>query len=173
MPKIKDFSSTITVIDKKIWIFDRDGVINEKPVEPNRYVLAEDALILNFRVIDFIAQLQKRGLIVTVATNQQCVGKKLITEAKLDKIHHKINEAVQKSGGQNLTYYVCTHLVEDNCDCRKPKPGLLNSIMKDFSMIPQECIFIGDSVSDKEAAQISKIKFMNFKDFKTLINDHA
>jgi len=173
MPKSADFSSRINTIDKKIWIFDRDGVLNQKAVEPNRYILAEDSLILNLSVIDFISQLQRRSLKVTVATNQQCVGKKLITEAKLAKIHNKINEAVQKAGGQNLTYYVCTHLEADNCVCRKPKPGLLNLIMKDFSTNPQECIFIGDSESDEEAARTSKIKFLYFGDLQTLINGLA
>jgi D-glycero-D-manno-heptose 1,7-bisphosphate phosphatase len=168
-----DFSFIITSIDKKIWIFDRDGVINQKAVEPNRYILEVDDLILNFRVIEFIAGLQKNGLKVSVATNQQCVGKRLISDTKLAKIHGKINESVQKVGGRNLTYYVCTHLEADDCDCRKPKPGLLNLIMKDFSANSQECIFIGDSESDEEAARISKIKFLYFRDFLILINGLA
>jgi D-glycero-D-manno-heptose 1,7-bisphosphate phosphatase len=171
MLKNSGFESILTSINKKVWIFDRDGVINKKAIEPNRYILRTEELNLNLNVIKFIADLQRINLTVAVATNQQCVGKKLITYNELSKIHHKIDQSVNEAGGKNLFYYICTHLETDKCDCRKPNPGLLNSIQKDFSVKSKECIFIGDSESDKKAASLSQIQFLYFKEFQKLISD--
>lgn len=163
----------LTSFNKKIWIFDRDGVINEKAKKPGRYILYKEDLILNPKVIEFIANLHRNNLTVAVATNQQCVGKSLISREELLEIHHKIDKSVIEAGGKNLFYYVCAHLASDNCECRKPNPGLLNAIKKDFLVNHQECIFIGDSKSDQEAANSSRIDFLYFDEFQKLINGLA
>lgn len=147
-------------------IFDRDGVINRAPQNNKRYVLSLEELFINSLVLKFIVDLQAKGIFACVATNQQCVGKKLISVAQLNEIHTKIVNNILASGGEPIKFFVCPHLVEVNCLCRKPKPGLLNDAINFFGISPAKTLFIGDSISDKEAADSAKVDFMFIENLK-------
>lgn len=151
---------SILKIKKSLILFDRDGVINYKPTNGDRYILDRNKLKLDREIIALIATLQSSGHIVAVATNQQCVGKGLINLDQLNEIHDKINEAIVASGGHSLNFYVCPHLISNNCQCRKPKPGLLLRAMEDYKSMFFQAIFIGDSDSDKDAADSLSITFV-------------
>jgi D-glycero-D-manno-heptose 1,7-bisphosphate phosphatase len=94
-----------------------------------------------------------------VATNQQCVGKGLISFTQLASIHDSINGQIGEVGGIPLEFFTCVHLVEDNCECRKPKPGLLINAMNSFGVKPDRTVFIGDQDSDKMAAESAAVDF--------------
>jgi D-glycero-D-manno-heptose 1,7-bisphosphate phosphatase len=141
-------------------IFDRDGVINKAPTSANKYILSKDELELNQSVIRFIVELQSKGVGTCVATNQQCVGRGLISTDSLNQIHGAINTQINKIGGADLKFFTCTHLFQENCSCRKPNPGLLISAMNSFNVLPNRTLFIGDQLSDKLAAQSASIDFL-------------
>ena len=103
-------------------IFDRDGVINQSPVDPERYILKTSSLIIIQKTISLIVSLQKIGIDIAVATNQQGIGKGLVSWNQIHEIHNAINLSIMNEGGYPVTYYVCPHLEQDNCECRKPKP---------------------------------------------------
>jgi D-glycero-D-manno-heptose 1,7-bisphosphate phosphatase len=141
-------------------IFDRDGVINFAPKGNARYILSVEELDLNEMVIDFILELQGTGVETCVATNQQCVGKSLISVDQLNRIHNAINIQIRKAGGVPLEFFTCLHLIEEECECRKPKPGLLINAMSSFGVTPNRALFIGDQLSDKIAAEAAALDFL-------------
>lgn len=144
-------------------IFDRDGVINYSPIHPARYVLNSKDLIINSKTIQLISYLQENSLKVAVATNQQCLGKGLINDYEMKLINDKINLDLTKKGGKPLKFYICPHLVSDNCLCRKPKSGLLEKIIEDFKISIKRTVFIGDSNSDEQASHKIGMKFIDFR----------
>ncbi len=141
-------------------ILDRDGVINLAPEEGERYILSPEDLHIDPLVIRFIVGLQKKGVLTCVATNQQCVGKGLITTGQLSEIHGVINNSILVLGGKPLEFFSCTHLIKEDCLCRKPKPGLLIEALKFFSVSPSKTLFIGDQMSDKIAADLANLEFV-------------
>lgn len=155
----------------KLWIFDRDGVINKKAKYPKRYILDISDLKINADVLSFIVSLQQQKKYLAVATNQQCIGKGLINDFDLQNIHSEIDSALILLGGNRLEYFVCGHLKIDKCKCRKPQPGLLEQILDKFSIELKDAIFIGDSTSDFIAARKAGINFINFKRFINELRD--
>lgn len=149
--------------DYELILFDRDGVINEVPKLPSRYILNGSSLILNPVILSLIVELQLDLKKVAVITNQQCVGKGLISLYDLNLIHKKIDDALKMLGGNSLKFYICTHLESLECKCRKPKPGLLELVCSDFMISKDKTIYIGDSPSDEEAAKCFGIKFLEYK----------
>lgn len=144
-------------------IFDRDGVINYAPIYPARYVLNSKDLVIKTKTVQLISYLQEKSLKVAVATNQQCLGKGLINDVEMNLINDKINLNLTKVGGKPLRFYICPHLVSDNCLCRKPKSGLLEEIVEDFKVSIKRTVFIGDSDYDEQAANKIGIKFIDFR----------
>jgi D-glycero-D-manno-heptose 1,7-bisphosphate phosphatase len=106
--------------------------------------------------------LSNKGFNFIVATNQPGIATKEVSELFLANVHQKITNDLRKLSINILTFYVCKHHWDDSCECRKPKPGMLNQAIKDFNLKRNNLIFIGDENSDlraAEAAGISGIKF--------------
>ncbi|OGT46937.1 MAG: D-glycero-beta-D-manno-heptose-1,7-bisphosphate 7-phosphatase [Gammaproteobacteria bacterium RIFCSPHIGHO2_12_FULL_38_11] len=131
-----------------LFILDRDGVIN---FESEDYIKSPDEWHAIPGSLKAIAMLTQAGHQIAVATNQSGVGRKLFSDAMLKKIHQKMLNEVEKSGGKINKIYYCPHTPNDYCDCRKPKTGLLKEIFKDFKINPADTILIGDNLRDLEA----------------------
>ncbi|OGT44901.1 MAG: D-glycero-beta-D-manno-heptose-1,7-bisphosphate 7-phosphatase [Gammaproteobacteria bacterium RIFCSPHIGHO2_12_FULL_38_11] len=138
-------------------ILDRDGVINFDSVD---YVKSPDEWIPIPGSIEAIAQLSKAGNTIVIATNQSGVNRGLFSLKTLEKIHEKLIRAVESFGGKITKIYFCPHAPDENCHCRKPKPGMLQQIQKDFTVKNTEMIYVGDSVKDFEVAQAVGCKFI-------------
>lgn len=130
-------------------ILDRDGVIN---LDSKAYIKSPDEWIPIPGSIEAIARLCQFGHKIVVATNQSGVGRGYYSLNMLEQIHMKMQTLLQSAGGFFSGIYFCPHKPEDHCECRKPKPGLLNAIAKDFPHEFSEAIFVGDSLRDIEAA---------------------
>ena len=102
--------------------------------------------------IDAIADLTQAGFTVVVATNQSGVGRGLITLDNVAAIHARMSQAVEAAGGRLAGIFYCPHRPEDNCDCRKPRPGLMKQIEAHFGESLRGRPAIGDSRRDLEAA---------------------
>ena len=100
-----------------------------------------------------IAELNRKGYRVLVITNQGCVGRGELQPAGLEAIHEKMLDEVAHAGGHIDEIYVCPHIDEDGCDCRKPKPGLINRARSDYDFDPAVTWFIGDTARDVGAAK--------------------
>ena len=140
-------------IDKTWTLFlDRDGVINRK---------IDNGYVLNLEMFEWIAG-SKEAIVtlsnicsrVIVVTNQQGIGKKLMTENELEKIHSFMKTEIKMAGGRIDAFYFSPHLKEENNPMRKPETGMLLKAKQDFPEIDfQKSIMVGDSVSDMEMAE--------------------
>lgn len=155
-------------LNYKLLLLDRDGVINRKPAEGS-YVTKKSKLVIFGDIIELVAKLSQI-VDVAIITNQQGVGKGLMSQKDLDEIHEAINFEITKLGGRKLRIFACIHQVEDKCACRKPKPGLIFDAMARYKAFPYETIFIGDQDTDEWAAETAGIDFLKAENSAATIN---
>jgi D-glycero-D-manno-heptose 1,7-bisphosphate phosphatase len=144
------------------WIvfLDRDGVINKKAPEHDYIRKKEDFIILPW-VFEFIEWIRELWFSIIIITNQQWVGKWVMSRQDLDDIHDLLRLAARESWTEIDAIYSCTHLVSDNCTCRKPKTWLFEKAVADFQFYDKsKMLFIGDSPSDMEAAKNFSIRWI-------------
>lgn len=131
-------------------ILDRDGVINE---DSDDFIKSPDEWVPIAGSLEAIARLNHAGTLVTVATNQSGIGRGLFTPDTLNEIHAKFQRALTRVGGHVDGIFFCPHTPDDTCNCRKPKPGLLEAISRRFAVPLENVPFIGDTARDVEAAR--------------------
>jgi len=131
-------------------MLDRDGVIN---YDSDDFIKSADEWNPLPGSLEAIALLNEHGYKVVVITNQSGLGRGLYNETALAEIHTKMHRLTKEKGGKIEAVYYCPHLPEDNCACRKPKPGLLKDFAKEKSQSLAELYFIGDKLADIQAAE--------------------
>ena len=134
----------------RLVVLDRDGVINRESPD---FIRSPDAWQPLPGSLQAIAELSRAGFSVVVASNQSGVGRGLFSTATLADIHDRMVNAIEGSGGVLAGIFVCPHRPEDQCDCRKPRPGLLRQIEARFGGSLAGEPVIGDSARDLEAAR--------------------
>jgi D-glycero-D-manno-heptose 1,7-bisphosphate phosphatase len=134
----------------KLIILDRDGVINE---DSDDYIKSPDEWKPIPGSLDAISRLNHAGYHVAVATNQSGIARGYFDLETLSEMHNKMSDLLSQSGGQVDAVFFCPHGPKDGCDCRKPKPGLLNEISVRFQTRLDNVLFIGDTISDIKAAK--------------------
>jgi len=143
--------SPASCIGESHWslFLDRDGVINERI--PDSYI--KDFKDFRFKK-DFLGVFPKIARLfdyVFIVTNQQGIGKGLMTIHDLEIVHNKMVEEINNLSGKIDKIYFCPHLKEENCRCRKPNPGMAYMAKNDFSAIDfKKSVLIGDSEGDIE-----------------------
>ena len=128
---------------------DRDGVINERPGDG--FVLSWSDFVWRPDAIAALRTLADRGWPLVVVSNQSCVGRGLLTAAKLVGIMTNMTAALDKAGVPLAAWYCCPHVPEAGCDCRKPLPGMLLRAARELNLNPGLSHMIGDTVRDIEA----------------------
>jgi len=132
-------------------ILDRDGVIN---FDSPDYILSPDQWQPIPGSLEAIARLTAAGLPVTIASNQSALGRRMIDEATFEAIHAKMTHAIESAGGRLAHVAYCPHGPDDDCNCRKPKPGLVLECLEKLGLseAPEKALMIGDSFRDVQAA---------------------
>lgn len=150
-------NNTSVPIHKKISliILDRDGVINHDTTD---FIKSPDEFIFLPGSLEAIATLTMAGYQIGIATNQSGLGRGYFTEKTLAQIHHKMLHEIRNHHGAILDVVFCPHLPSDECDCRKPKPGLLLRLIQKANASLSEVVFIGDRVSDLKAAENTGVR---------------
>jgi len=138
------------LLNKEWTLFlDRDGVINERII--GDYVKNTDEFHFIDGVPDAIAEFSKVFGLIIVVTNQQGIGKELMTEEDLRIIHDFMVRGVQEAGGRISKIYHCPYLKRSNSPLRKPATGMGLQAKKDFHEIDfSKSIMVGDSQLDME-----------------------
>lgn len=136
-------------------ILDRDGVINYDSTE---YIKSPDEWEAIPGSLEAIAQLNRAGFRVVVVTNQSGIGRGYYDFETLDQIHEKLQQELATVGGHVEEIFFCPHHPIDNCNCRKPKPGLLYKIQEKYGIDFGDTYFIGDSIVDVQVAMITGCK---------------
>ena len=132
-------------------LLDRDGVLNRWV--PNDYVMSPNDLHLLPGAADAVRDLNAAGYGVIVISNQQCVGKGLLSLQQLAEISEDLRAKIREaSGGQILDFFYCPHLKEEGCSCRKPLPGLIDQARSKYGFDLSSTILVGDSFTDLAAA---------------------
>lgn len=134
---------------KKLIILDRDGVINH---DSDEYIKSPQEWVPIQGSMEAIAQLTHAGYQIAVASNQSGIARRLFTMDTLVQIHNKMHRLVEEVGGHIDAIFFCPHVPRDDCDCRKPKPGLLTDIAKRFKVSLEGLPIVGDSLRDLQAA---------------------
>ncbi len=133
-------------------IFDRDGVINLSPGAG--YVLRWADFHFSPGIIEALALCRKRGYALVLATSQQGVGKKLMTQADLDHIHEQMQEQLRQHQAEFDSLHACTCLKTDpDCTCRKPSPEMILHAAAELDLDLSRSLLVGDADRDIEMGQ--------------------
>jgi len=135
---------------------DRDGVLNKHL--PADYVKSPDELFVLPGVALSVRRLNDAGLPVIVISNQQGVGKGLMTWDDLQAIESRMEEALAHEAGARIDRcYYCTDLKSANSPRRKPEPGMLREAGAEFGLTLTETVFLGDSPTDIAAGRAAGV----------------
>jgi histidinol-phosphate phosphatase family protein len=136
-------------MSRRAVFFDRDGVVNLSP-GPG-YVLRWQDFHFSPGIIDALALCRARGYAVVLATSQQGVGKKLMSQADLDTIHENMQARLREHGAEFDGIYACTCLKTDpGCLCRKPSPEMLLLAAAEHDLDLGQSLLVGDADRDIE-----------------------
>ncbi len=135
---------------KKVAFLDRDGTINHRAAKA-QYIEKPEQFEWLEGAQSAISILKQKGYITILITNQPGIARGMVTLKDLESIHEKIQSDLKNSRFDKI--YFCPHGWYDNCDCRKPKAGMLYQAARDFSLDLTKCILIGDDERDITAGK--------------------
>ena len=139
----------------KLVILDRDGTINQ---DSDQYIKSPAEWKPIPGSLEAIARLTQGGWRILVATNQSGIERGLFDMATLNAIHAEMHRAAAQAGGRIDAVFFCPHAAESNCECRKPKPGMMREIAARLDVKLAGVPVIGDSLRDLEAAAAAGAK---------------
>lgn len=144
---------------QKVAFLDRDGVINVAPAA-GRYVLHWRQFRFADGALEMLRALANSGYRLVVATNQQGVGKGLMSAEALAAIHRNLCDASAAQGAPIDAVFSCPHLIAQNCACRKPKPGLIHEALRclPYAVDLSRSWMIGDSARDIQAGAAAGLR---------------
>ena len=137
-------------------LLDRDGVLNQD--YPDDYVKSPAELIMLPHVGKAVARLNARGWPVAICTNQACIGKGIIDEAMLGRIHDTLFDHLARDNARIDALFFAPDPPWAQTDRRKPGPGMLREAMTRFRKTPAETVFIGDSITDLQAGASAGVR---------------
>ncbi len=132
----------------KLVILDRDGVINQ---DSANFIKNTNEWIPIPGSLEAIALLNQSGFRIAIATNQSGIARGLFDMTTLNAINDKMYRALAQMGGRIDAMFYCPHAADDNCNCRKPKTGMIEDIGRRFSVELSDVYAIGDSLRDLQA----------------------
>jgi D-glycero-D-manno-heptose 1,7-bisphosphate phosphatase len=128
---------------------DRDGTINR---DSPAYIKSREEFEFLPGSLEAIRNLTLNGFVNMVITNQSAVPRNLISIKELDTVHNLMVKTVAQNGGEIKDVFYCPHMPKDNCDCRKPEPGLIYQAREKYGIDLSEAVMVGDSAKDIECA---------------------
>jgi len=139
----------------KLVILDRDGVIN---YDSDEYIKSPCEWEAIPGSLEAIARLNQAGYRVVVASNQSGLGRGLFTLDELHQIHQKMHKELSEVGGTIEAIFFCPHSPNEDCQCRKPRPGLFDDIANRLGIALINVPAVGDSLRDLQAASAAGAK---------------
>jgi D-glycero-D-manno-heptose 1,7-bisphosphate phosphatase len=136
---------------------DRDGTISAA-APPHQYILSREQVHFLPGALRALAFLNKNsGRKIAIVTNQSPVGRGLMSEEDLDRLHDWMIGQIERAGGYVHEIYVCPHIPDAGCQCRKPKPGLFFQAAQDLHIALGQSVVVGDTAADLEAAHAAGV----------------
>ena len=134
----------------KLVILGRDGILN---VFRDDHVKSPDEWEPIPGALEAVARLNHAGWHVVVATNQSGIGRGMIDMASVNAVHAYMLKCLMAVGGRVDAVFLCPHTPEDQCDCRKPQPGLMKEIGRRYGIDLRQVPMVADTLRDLLAAQ--------------------
>ena len=138
---------------RRFIVLDRDGTI----VEEGEYLSQPEQVKLIPSAGAALRELQQMGFGLVVITNQSGVGRGIFDQDRLDLIHERLKQLLDREGVHLDGLYVCPHKPDDHCSCRKPKLGLLQKAAEDLGFSLERSIVIGDKAGDIEMGRTAGV----------------
>lgn len=145
------------VILHRALFIDRDGTINRDCP----YCKDPDDLVLYEDTVRIMKQYKKSGYLLIVVTNQSGIGRGYFTVEELNAFHTRMKEELLKRGVEIDDIYYCPHKPDDNCDCRKPKKGMIEQAVRDHDIMLSQSIMVGDR--DDTDGELARSVGMHFR----------
>ena len=162
----KYYFSAKEVTFKKLVIFDRDDtLIRDVP----NLRSASDIDWLPGR-LEFLKILSEECALIAMATNQSAIGRGLLSIEEFESISEVIRRQLKENGISLWGLVACPHMPHENCECRKPKAGLLDRLVEAAQQSDLEIFFVGNADSDMEAARASRFRISGVKTEPTSLN---
>jgi histidinol-phosphate phosphatase family protein len=136
----------------KIVLLDRDGTLHERAPR-GEYVSKWENVVMLPQAVDGLKILSEKGYKFVVISNQAGIGRGVISREDVDSLNESMREYFWSIGIEILAFYVCPHHWEDNCECRKPKPGLFYKCATDYNLRLEKILYVGDDPRDCQAAE--------------------
>ncbi len=134
----------------RLVILGRDGILN---VYREDHVKSPDEWDPIPGALEAVARLNHAGWHTVVATNQAGIGRGMIDMASINAVHLRMMQRLAEVGGRLDAVFFCPHTPEDNCECRKPKPGLMKQIAQRYGIEPRAVPMVADTLRDLHAAR--------------------
>jgi D-glycero-D-manno-heptose 1,7-bisphosphate phosphatase len=142
---------------KKAIFLDRDGTLNNN--RDQYYIWRPEDLRLNPGVAETLSELQSRGYLLLVITNQGGVSKGEYRLEEVEALHASLCSLLEEAGVKLEEIYVCPHHPEhEKCLCRKPLPLLIQKALARFDIDPAASWMVGDSERDVEAGEAAGLR---------------
>lgn len=149
---------------RKALFLDRDGVINQRLMDD--YVRRPQQMHVLDDVLPIMLGARHRGYLLILISNQQGVGKGLMSMEDLDRVNAVMQQQLRAVGAELDAIYVCTDLDGAGSRRRKPQPGMLLEAIADYDLDPGQCWFLGDTLTDAQAGRAAAV-------FTALVGEHA
>ena len=146
----------LSTFSKGVIVFDRDGTLIEDAGQHND----PEKLVFLPGVIEVVTVLNSLNYGIAVASNQSGLESEKFSLDELFEFNGKLKDSLYSNGGGEIHLIaICPHLDSSNCNCRKPKPGLLQEI--ESSGIGEIRLFVGNSDSDRQAAAAHGVEYVD------------
>lgn len=136
---------------RKILFIDRDGTLIEEPADKQVDALHKVRLMPG--VISALQRLQERGYRLIMVSNQDGLGTAAFPQADFDACQEHLLALLSSQGIHFDEIFICPHLPDDGCDCRKPRAGLLTRFLASNDLDTAQSAVIGDRTSDMALAE--------------------
>jgi len=137
----------------KAAFIDRDGVINED----REFVYRSADFHFIPGSIEALRALRAAGYRLVVITNQSGIGRGLFSEADYCRLEAHMRACLEQAGVVLDAIEYCPHAPEAQCECRKPRPGMLLSAIRKLDIEPSRSVLIGDRAADIEAGRAAGV----------------
>ncbi|HEX5837032.1 MAG TPA: HAD family hydrolase [Anaerolineales bacterium] len=134
---------------------DRDGVLIENRSD---YVRDWSHVTILPGVMDALSGFHKVGFKIVIVTNQSAVGRGLLSLGTAQEINDRLIHTIKESGGWVDAFYMCPHTPQDECNCRKPLPGMLLQAAQEWFLDLRSSWMVGDAWSDLLAGQTAGLQ---------------
>ena len=133
------------MLNGDVIFLDRDGVINHDSPD---YIKSWAEFEFLPGSLEALRLLSRRGYRLILITNQSIINRGMVPLEVLSDIHEHMCQSVADAGGRIEAIFFCPHRPDENCACRKPKPGLIRQAVQRYGINPADAMMIGDNAKD-------------------------